>query len=68
MTAQVVSTGIADGGMWSTKLFVPVACFVLFNMGDYIGRFLAEHIQWPRPGRFGMILVFSMTLLRYDKI
>jgi putative effector of murein hydrolase LrgA (UPF0299 family) len=38
--------------------------FQLFNVGDYIGRFIAEHLQWPRPGKIGMIIVFVLTLAR----
>ncbi len=35
ITANVVSTG---QGQWSTVYFIPVACFLLFNTGDYLGR------------------------------
>merc|ERR1719319_977865 len=38
------------------KFFVPIACFLLFNIGDYVGRFLAGLIQWPKPGKFGAFL------------
>ena len=36
---------------WSTDYFVPVVCFVLFNVGDWIGRILAERLTWPKPGK-----------------
>jgi len=49
---------------WGVKFFIPVCCFVLFNVGDWLGRFLAEMIQWPKPGRFGMFLVLALSLLR----
>jgi len=49
---------------WGIKFFIPVCCFVLFNVGDWLGRFSAEMIQWPRPGRFGMFLVLALSLLR----
>jgi len=49
---------------WGVKFFIPVCCFVLFNVGDWLGRFSAEMIQWPKPGRFGMFLVLALSLLR----
>ena len=49
---------------WGEKYFIPVSCFVLFNVGDWLGRFAAEWIQWPRPGRFGMWFVLALSLLR----
>ena len=44
--------------------FIPVCCFVFFNLGDYIGRFVAEYIQWPKPGKVGMIIVFVLSIVR----
>ena len=44
--------------------FIPVCCFIFFNLGDYIGRFVAEYIQWPKPGKIGMIIVFILSILR----
>jgi len=49
---------------WGTKYFIAVCCFVLFNVGDWLGRFSAEMIQWPKPGRFGMFFVLALSLLR----
>ena len=49
---------------WNTKYFIPVCCFVLFNVGDWLGRFFAEYIQWPKPGRMGMIVVFILSVSR----
>lgn len=61
ITALIVSY---DSNDWGTKFFVPVTCFVLFNVGDWIGRFIAELAQWPKPGRFGMWFVFVLSVLR----
>ena len=49
---------------WGTKYFIPVCCSVLFNVGDWLGRFSAEMILWPKPGRFGMFFVLVLSLLR----
>ena len=53
---------------WGIKYFIPVCCFVLFNVGDWLGRFAAEMIQWPRPGRFGMFFVLALSLLRLGNL
>ena len=34
---------------WSTIYFVPVVCFVVYNLGDIIGKHMAVWIQWPGP-------------------
>jgi hypothetical protein len=26
-------------GEWAEKFFIPVCCFLLFNIGDYVGRY-----------------------------
>ena len=31
--------------LWASKFYVPVACFLLFNVGDYIGRYRIQHID-----------------------
>jgi equilibrative nucleoside transporter 1/2/3 len=62
ITVRVQST--QTEGLWPTKFFIPVSCFLLFNVGDYLGRFLAGLIQWPRPGRVGAILTLTFSILR----
>jgi len=47
------------------KFFVPIACFLLFNIGDYVGRFLAGLIQWPKPGKFGAFLCLFFSFARF---
>lgn len=46
---------------WSSTYFVPVTCFLLFNVGDFSGRLLASFVQWP--GRGGVILP-ALCILR----
>ena len=35
----------SSGNAWSDTYFIPVGCFLLFNIGDFVGRMLAEHIK-----------------------
>lgn len=45
VTVEVEST-VADGGPWKTY-FIPVSCFLLFNMMDWAGRSLTAVCMWP---------------------
>jgi len=44
----VESTGKGTGSRWSDVYFTPVACFLVFNVGDYLGRALSTTVQWPK--------------------
>ncbi|XP_067466594.1 equilibrative nucleoside transporter 1-like [Thunnus thynnus] len=45
VTVEVKST-IAAGGAWDTY-FIPVSCFLLFNVMDWVGRSLTAVCMWP---------------------
>ncbi|XP_054455905.1 equilibrative nucleoside transporter 1-like [Anoplopoma fimbria] len=45
VTVEVKST-IANGGTWETY-FIPVSCFLLFNLMDWAGRSLTAVCMWP---------------------
>ncbi|KAI4875830.1 hypothetical protein NFI96_004183 [Prochilodus magdalenae] len=45
VTADVKST-IANGGAWE-GYFIPVSCFLLFNVCDWAGRSLTAVCMWP---------------------
>lgn len=45
VTADVKST-IANGGAWE-MYFIPVSCFLLFNLCDWAGRSLTAVCMWP---------------------
>ena len=38
----------SQGEQWTDVYFTPVACFLVFNVGDYIGRALSTTISWPK--------------------
>ena len=60
---QVVST-MPEDSKWAATFYIPVACFLLFNIGDYIGRFLAGLIQWPKPSKMGSYITLLLSILR----
>ncbi|XP_058256536.1 equilibrative nucleoside transporter 1 isoform X1 [Hemibagrus wyckioides] len=41
-----ITSTIADGGLWE-KYFIPVSCFLLFNLFDWSGRSLTAVCSWP---------------------
>ncbi|KAA8583606.1 equilibrative nucleoside transporter 1 [Etheostoma spectabile] len=45
VTVDVEST-VANGGAWDTY-FIPVSCFLLFNLMDWAGRSLTAVCLWP---------------------
>lgn len=45
VTVDVKST-IGDGGIWD-YYFIPVSCFLLFNLMDWAGRSLTAVCMWP---------------------
>lgn len=45
VTVDVKST-VAAGGAWE-KYFIPVSCFLLFNLMDWAGRSLTALCMWP---------------------
>ena len=48
LSVQVVSTADANS-LWASKFYVPVACFLLFNIGDYVGRCPVRSSVWISP-------------------
>ncbi|XP_029949856.1 equilibrative nucleoside transporter 1-like [Salarias fasciatus] len=45
VTADTRSS-LADGGSWK-QYFIPVSCFLLFNICDWSGRSLTAFFMWP---------------------
>ena len=53
-----------QGGKWTDVYFTPVACFLVFNVGDYIGRALSTTIPWPKTPSTAAIPTMSISLAR----
>lgn len=45
LAVEVVSA--TPKSTWGSTYFVPVYVFVLFNLGDTLGRYLVAHFKWP---------------------
>ncbi|KAJ8013860.1 hypothetical protein DPEC_G00034190 [Dallia pectoralis] len=58
VTVEVQST-VAVGGAWNTY-FIPVSCFLLFNVMDWAGRSLTAVCMWP--GKDSVLLPIMVGL------
>lgn len=47
ITVLINSEGRGNNNPWNDVYFVPVTNYLIFNLGDYLGRILAGAIEWP---------------------
>ncbi|XP_003745283.1 equilibrative nucleoside transporter 3 [Galendromus occidentalis] len=55
ITANAVSTRASSGGRLAVELFIPLACFTVYNVADCIGRLLFNRFQIS-PSRKNLLL------------
>ena len=46
------------------RYFVPVGCFLVFNVCDLLGRLLAQVTSWPTPTWPGSLITLGFAILR----
>lgn len=65
ITASVSSVNAASNpdNKFYNKLFVPVYCFLLFNIGDYFGRVIAGWYQFPSQRRVWIPVVLRIVFI-----
>ena len=49
---------------WAYDYFTPVTVFLLFNVGDLIGRSIANILKFPERTKRGKLIVLILSLLR----
>lgn len=59
LCVKIFST--SEDKIWADVYFQPVITFLLFNVGDYVGRQVAGFIMWPRRGSR---ILYVMVVLR----
>lgn len=53
-----------SGTTWGQVYFTPVTCFLLFNVGDFVGRWLANYFQTPSKSTRGQRIVLILSIVR----
>ncbi|XP_071514783.1 equilibrative nucleoside transporter 1-like isoform X2 [Panulirus ornatus] len=54
---------MSEDDKWANVFFQPVVTFLLFNVGDYLGRQIAGFIMWPRRGSKILYLLVTVRLV-----
>ena len=49
---------------WANEYFTPVTVFLLFNVGDLVGRSIANAVKLPDRTKRGKMIVWILALLR----
>ncbi|XP_044071015.1 equilibrative nucleoside transporter 1-like isoform X2 [Siniperca chuatsi] len=57
-----VKSKVADGGAWETY-FIPVSCFLLFNVMDWAGRSLTAFCMWPGKDSIWLPILVGLRLI-----
>lgn len=54
-----------DASLWTGRFFIPICCFLLFNVGDFVGRTVSNSLSIPvsQPR-----LLFGLSVLRWALI
>ncbi|KAK3748288.1 hypothetical protein RRG08_039540 [Elysia crispata] len=50
---------------WTMTYFTPVVCFLLFNVGDFVGRLATFLCKFPGPNRPGLLLTLSFLRIAF---
>ncbi|XP_074532384.1 equilibrative nucleoside transporter 1-like [Halichoeres trimaculatus] len=61
VTVEVKST-VADEGAWE-MYFIPVSCFLLFNVMDWVGRSLTAVCMWPGKDSIWLPVFVAMRVI-----
>ena len=63
--AVLVQSETYDSGSdWATKYFTAVSVFLLFNCGDFCGRYFATWIKLPGRTNLGQIIIIVLSVAR----
>jgi len=68
ITAKIQPMSTADGSqpsIWARDYFLPVCCFLLFNLTDYMGRIAGGYTVWPRKGQWYLVLLLVLARVAF---
>ncbi|KAK3871004.1 hypothetical protein Pcinc_023801, partial [Petrolisthes cinctipes] len=61
LCVKILST--SENRVWADLYFQPVITFLLFNVGDYVGRQVAGFIMWPKRGSRIVYILVTLRLV-----
>ncbi|XP_066282833.1 equilibrative nucleoside transporter 1-like [Branchiostoma lanceolatum] len=61
VSSLIESVSKSDGSRWTGEFFIPVTCFLFFNLSDLAGRIIAGAVQFPKEKS---VLLPILVLLR----
>ncbi|XP_054717924.1 LOW QUALITY PROTEIN: equilibrative nucleoside transporter 1-like [Uloborus diversus] len=53
----------SQGTIWNDKLFLPVTCFLMFNISDFCGRAVGGWLPIPSTHRMHLLTLSSMRII-----
>lgn len=59
----VLAVPTSHGSFWDGKIFLPIACFLLFNLSDFCGRFVGGWLPIPSSKRNHLLIWCSTRFL-----
>ncbi|XP_076239830.1 equilibrative nucleoside transporter 1 [Calliopsis andreniformis] len=62
VTVLVESQYKGKGYAWNDIYFVPVVTYLIFSIGDYVGRILSGFFQWPKNKPWEVMLMSSLRI------
>ncbi|OQV17639.1 Equilibrative nucleoside transporter 3 [Hypsibius exemplaris] len=60
IAAAVRSVNASNGSIFTNELFLPLTCFLIMNVGDFIGRWTFGFLLYPRAEQDILTLVLSI--------
>ena len=59
----VLTESTSNNENWR-KFFIPVGCFLAFNVCDLIGRVTSTLTKWPKPSKVGSFITLGVAVVR----
>ncbi|GFV89359.1 equilibrative nucleoside transporter 3 [Trichonephila clavipes] len=51
------------GNIWNEKLYIPVACFLMFNTSDFCGRIVGGWVPIPHSKRMQLLVLCALRVI-----
>ncbi|KAK7492280.1 hypothetical protein BaRGS_00016377 [Batillaria attramentaria] len=65
LASIIKSVNYEAGDAWTDKYFSAVVCFLLFNVGDWVGRSVTSWVHVPRNGQGKLMMVLAVLRVAF---